>query len=187
MSDNDKVDTSESIKRVMERLAASFETETRDAYMAVADTKEAKLAAEAIKNMNGEEFQYHAAYPYEQIAKGVILSETNSTEAQFIFMNYNYVERHFRFWIEAVEGGACSADKSRWVVKSLLRHFMSGTEIKPDYEQKYTYHLPKKIFTNEAEVIDFFTGIHGLNYGRPGKYLKCVADLSNNYGVSLDD
>lgn len=106
--------------------------------------------------------------------------QTNGVTNQdvvFIFQNSQFVERHFRYFIEKIDGRAYSADRSRTIIKALVATFSTGEDISFNYEQEYTYHLPEKVFRTHQDIIEFYQGVKNLFYGNPDKYLLAVKKI----------
>ncbi len=95
-------------------------------------------------------------------------------EAVFLYENYNFVKSSYDFLIKLHEGRACSADKSRIIINALTKFLKTGEEIKLNYNQEYTYHLPRRIFRNHKQIYEFFDSLQKLYYGQPLKYLETL-------------
>lgn len=97
-----------------------------------------------------DDFYHNLIYPYNQFISGLIkLKIFKNKDVIFILKNSSYIEDHYVYWIEKIEGITCSADKSRTILNRLLKFYNTNEEIKFDYDQEFTYHLPKKIFENK--------------------------------------
>lgn len=119
-----------------------------------------------------KDFMFIYNYQFDNFSENLVSSQICSNEDFcFILKNMDFVENHFKSIIVSKEGYACSADKSSFIISSLLKHFMNGNEIVLDYEQKYTYHLPKKVFVNHSNIIDFYKAIQFLHYGKSERFL----------------
>jgi len=90
---------------------------------------------------------------------------------EFIYVSYTFIESHLSRLFATYEGHACSADKSRTIVNSLVRHFKTKEDIEFDYSAEYTSHLPKNILKEHGQIISFYEGMKGLMCGSPDKYL----------------
>lgn len=98
-------------------------------------------------------------------------------KAVFLLNQYAFVDAHFTALIKQYEGWACSADKVRTITNRLLKHLVLGTPIEWNYNQEYTYHLPKEIFTTQEQVIEFFDSLYFFYYGRSDKFLAFMEKL----------
>ncbi len=122
-----------------------------------------------------EGFFYAVLYPFEQFISGFVKSKiANNRDVVFIIQNQKFIEHNFARIIEEKEGSPCSADKSRTIMRSLLNHYKSGQKITFNYEQEYTYHLPKKVFKTHDHIIKFYEGLKFLWYGDNKKYLEAL-------------
>lgn len=127
---------------------------------------------------NHEEFFYAILYPFDQFVSGFIKSKiANNNDVVFIIKNQNYIENNYAKIIKDKEGRAFSADKSRTIMKSLIEYYKSGKEINFDYNQEYTYHLPKKVFKTHREIVEFYEGLKDMHYGNNKKYMLAIANI----------
>lgn len=162
----------EKITKVLDSMMGAIEQEKIDLY------KELIKKRGNIKIEDYEDFFFSLVYPHKQFLEGLIKTEiSKNDDVCFILINSRYVESHFVQWIQQKEGGACSADKSRTIMRSLLKWFKVGQKIVWNYEQEYTYHLPRKVFTTHEDIILFYEGIKSLHYGNPQKYLESLKSL----------
>lgn len=168
------------ITQVLNGLIGSIEAEQVELYKKIIG--EDGLCAVA----NPDTFYYKMIYPFEQFISGYIRAEiSNNNDLVFLLANGQFVERFFQDEIKKREGWACSADKSGVIIKGLADFFRTRREIAWNYEGKYTYHLPKTIFTNHYTVIEFYDAIHSMYYGSSGKYLKWLANNPVDESVTL--
>jgi hypothetical protein len=150
----------------------SISNENKELYKKIIDT----TGIETFNNPS--EFHTAIMYPFEKFIKGYISTEIKDNyDIKFIYLNYRYIENNFRYYIELFDGFACCTDKARTILKSILNYYLTSEEIKFNYDQEYTFHLPKKIFTNHNQIIDFYKGIQNLHLGNPKKYLETVKIL----------
>lgn len=125
-----------------------------------------------------EEFFYAILYPWEKFISGYLQSELKAnSNVEFIFKHSQYIDRHFANLFIKYEGGTCSSDKSRTIVNRLLQFYATGEPIEFNYGAEYTYHLPKIIFKNHQDIIDFYEGLKSLLYGHPEKYLESLKKI----------
>ena len=122
-----------------------------------------------------KKFFYAVLYPFDQFISGFVKSKiANNSDVVFIIKNQNYIENNFARIIEQKEGSPCSADKSRTIIKSLLNYYKNGQKITFNYQQEYTYHLPKEVFKTHDHIIKFYEGLKSLWYGDNKKYLEAL-------------
>lgn len=127
---------------------------------------------------NIDEFYFGLIYPFEQFISGLIKIEISKNEDIVFILKYsNFIKSHFENWIKKIEGSACCADKSSVILKSLYSFFKDNKSIEFNYNQEYTYHLPKTIFNTHDKIIDFYKSIKNLKYGHPDLYFKEVEKL----------
>jgi hypothetical protein len=169
--------TPENIKSVVEALLAGVNGQNIGLAVALADLEPVQNALEAVRSGDPEDFHTWLLYPLSSAVDGLLYSELGTEEARFLVKHYRFVESHFERLIVQYEGRACCADKARTILKRLLAFLTTGKEVAFDYNQQYTYHLPRCIFTNHEDIVTFFKGLHNLYYGNPDQYLQALQSL----------
>lgn len=165
-------DIEKGLKDVMQGMFASITEDNNRAYDEISGNPAIESARKYIADRNTEEFYLMFLYPLMSPIEGFLENEfPGNTKAQFLFQRIDFVEIHFLNLIEKIEGSACSADKSRTIMRCIARFLIDGSEIKFDYEQEYTYHLPKKVFLDHESIMNFFDAIYNLYYGDHIKYI----------------
>lgn len=160
------------ITEFLESLSDQIEQSQIDLYRKIIESSGIKQISDY------EEFYSAVIYPFENFVRGFVQSEISSNpNVVFIMQNSYFVEIHFRKMFEKFEGSACSADKSRTIVKCLLSYFKNGKQIEFDYNVKYTFNLPIRIFTTHQDIIQFYEAIKSLFYGNGEKYLFALKEL----------
>lgn len=101
-------------------------------------------------------------------------------KAFFLNEQIDFLENHFYWLFSLFEGNACCADKARTVIYHIKLFFENGKQISFDFEQKYTYHLPKKIFKTHYSIMEAYDALERLYNGNPLKYFKVLKDLYEN-------
>jgi hypothetical protein len=118
-------------------------------------------------------------FPFEtcvgHIAKH--MEGTNDDNIVFLYTHYSFVENHFRNLIETSEGSACCADKSRWIIKSLLKYYKDGTEFDMGIDEEKCFWKPRTIFREAKLIIDFYQALRHLYYGRFEKYVIILKQI----------
>lgn len=113
--------------------------------------------------------------PATKLLKGVFLRKypNLSYEAQFLIEHTDYVENHFRSFIQKVEGGACCVDKTWQIINGLLAFFLEKiSEIEIGWRET--------IFTTHNECITFFEAIKSMYFGNYEKYLVWLKAFHEN-------
>lgn len=131
-------------------------------------------------NLNDvDEFYYSMISPHEDFIEGLLKTElTKNKDVIFIYQNYRFIEHHFIYWFEKIEGSPSCVDKASAVIKKLLMFYKDDIEkIEFDYDGEYTFHLPKKIFMDHDSIIGFYEGLKRLQYGNPTKYLESLNEI----------
>lgn len=167
-----KTISTEDIKGVLEGLSARITEDNKTIFESVAETDGVKKAVQAIKDFDVEKFYFALPYSLDNMLSGLVeacLPEL--PKAHFLLTNSKFVSRHIRRNIERHEGSACCADKTRTIMGALLKFLVTKQEIVFDYDQRFTYHLPDKLFKSHAEIVLFFEALYQLYYGNSDAYL----------------
>ena len=163
------------LKDFLTAFSGSIENEQLELYKKIIENSE-------MKSFNGaNEFFYAVLYPWEKFISGFLKTKLKaSDEVVFIYKNSQYIDRNFAELFRKFEGLACSADKSRTIVKAILNFYTTGEKINFDYDGEYTYHLPEKIFKNHDDIIMFYRGLKNLMSGNSLVYLESLKKLIDN-------
>ena len=163
------------IKEVLNFMFDSIENNQIELYGKLIDEK----CFEKIEDV--QDFYLGLIYPHEQFISGLIKSEiSKNNDVVFILENSQFIEHNFRYWVEKKEGMACSADKTRTILRRLVNFYKNGTKIEFDYTAEYTFHLPKVIFKTHESIVEFYEGVKSLHYGNPTLYLNALKSLITN-------
>lgn len=177
--------------RMTDALSSIFDALTKNSaegFNAVRDVPLIKKAFELAQNGRYEEFYFALQYPFDEMVDALIDSAVpHGQQARFLMKHSQFVEGQFEKIIEKTEGSACCVDKSRFIMRSLLRHFADGKDIHFDHSQEYTYHLPKKVFTNHAQIVGFFDGVMRLYYGQYEPYIKALSVVLDSAKASAEN
>jgi len=126
-----------------------------------------------------EHFHYLIKHPFNRFLYGMIRTEVaDDDDVVFLYENYRFIESHFNKIIKQKEGMSCCADKSRAIVRALVRFFTTGETIVWNYDQKYTFHLPREVFKTHVEVMDFYKALRSLYYGNSVPFLEALKGLA---------
>jgi hypothetical protein len=129
-------------------------------------------AREDLKAKDAEAFRSSMIHPIERVVRALLKEAfPNSSEARFIFAEYRFLQLHFRNLFQEYEGSACCADKSRFVIRRLVRYFLDGERI--EFEPGTHYANPARILASHEEIVDAFQALYRLHSGD----LRPVADL----------
>lgn len=170
------------VANVIEGMLASSNMEADQAYGLIKDSDALARIKQSIHEMNPGHFHSYMTYPVERVTCAMLRAEgVAEPKAVFLLTHYRFVEVHFKQLIDKFEGMACCSDRSRTIVRRLLRFLMTGERIEFDYSGKYTFHLPVKIFKTHEAILEYFEALLHLHSGRPELYLlvlfkmmKCV-------------
>lgn len=169
--------TQDAIENVLSGLLGAIDRDNQGLATAFSESAAIVSAREAIREGDVSAFYFAVAYPMGNLLDGLLAQELCSQEAQFLFRRGEFIEAHFERQIELYEGTACCADKTSAIISALLTFFVSGKAITFDYGQKYTYHLPKKVFTTHDSIVEFFYALRKMYHGQADDFLAAVAAL----------
>lgn len=164
------------VARVLTGMLAAFDAKNVAAYQEFSQTPAAQEAVQALRKGDFDRFYFALQYPVNQIIEGLLASEFpgEAHDVRFLFEKSQFVENHIRRLVEKHEGTVCCADKTRSVMRSILRYLTTGKEIAFDYTQEYTFHLPKRVFTEHAVTLQFFKSLQDLYSGNPEPYMQAL-------------
>ena len=162
----------ESIKDVLLELKDVFEKEEIEFFDKLSE------GIDFTRIEDGETFSLLLKKKFDMFLNGFIAQKFgNNNDIKFTLLNHRFLERHFLIWIKKHEGSSCSADKSRAIMRGLLKFHQTGEKIVWDYDGEYTYHLPKKVFRSHENIIRFYHALKSLFYGNPEKYLVYLRNI----------
>jgi hypothetical protein len=172
-------DVAEGILGILKGLASQHESETKTAYQTLSEDPALVTARNAAKSGNFGAFYHAVQYPVNNLLEGLLREELRDChEVRFLFMQYRFLENHFKQVFVTYEGNGCSTDKARTLMRALLKFFSTGEEVHFNYSQEHTFHLPKRVLTTHASAIGFFNALVGLHFGTPTAYLQELLKLS---------
>lgn len=177
----------DSIADVLSGLLDGIGVDAQKAAEAFEKTTLGQEVAKGIDAFDADQVHFRLQYPLENLILGMASSRfLLKNDAAFLLQHSDFVENQFKHWVVIFEGSPCSADKSGTILRRLLKHFKTGELIEWDYDQEYTYHLPKKVFRSHAEIVDFYKGVQSLYYGNPSSYLVEVQAMLARKNASLN-
>lgn len=100
--------------------------------------------------------------------------------SRFIREQEKFVSHHLDYLFRTYEGNACSHDKTRTIIGRLKLFFESGVEIEFNYNEEYTYHMPKVILKEHEKIMEAYHALENLFYGNPIKYLSFLTSLAKD-------
>lgn len=159
------------LKEVIEGFSSLIDDENREVCQKLTECDDVQRALKAAQEGDIEYFNLYAVYPMQSAIAGLAALISPDKDAQFLLKHSEFVETHFEKLIVRHEGNPCCADKSRTIMTRLFSYYLEGKEITFDYEQEYTYHLPRTVFKTHNEIKSFYEGLRDLYYGCPEKYL----------------
>lgn len=163
------------ISTVMQSVLDGISDTNSQAFKYLANDPIIKTAVERVSAGDVDGFHFSLGYSFEQFVDGLLQSQLgNNQAAKFLFLRAGFIEAQFTALIEAHDGFTCCADKSNFLISGLANFFMTGKEIEFDRTQKYTYHLPVKVLSSHAEVVEFFLAVRLLYCGDSQKFVEVV-------------
>ena len=173
---------------VLDGILAGITAANATAAGAVAENSAVKAAREAARQGDLSRFYFTLQYPLQQLIDGIVSLELpTAPEARFLFTHYDFVEHHITGHICTHEGRSCSSDKSRAVLRGLLRYLTTGMQVSFDYTQQYTFHLPTTVLTTHDAILMFYKALQSLYYGDPEAYLLFLAQRRDGSGEAPRD
>ncbi|MEJ1517893.1 hypothetical protein R3O67_32495 [Bacillus cereus] len=84
---------------------------------------------------------------------------------EFIYLQYQFIERHLESIILPFEGHGCSTDKTRWLIDTYVKYLISGNL--PTVEEKKYWH-PKR--GEVCDWVEWIDSMYNLYYGKFEQY-----------------
>jgi hypothetical protein len=171
-----------------EALTGIFEAMIDDSNKQEMEMYQKIIASSKIKSFKDpEEFYFMILYPWKKFVKGLLKTQLkDDNEVIFIFQNYTFIEANFQKLINDIEGMACCADKSGTLIKKLIKFYMTGETIQFDHTAKYTFNLPKVVFTDHDEIVEFYEALKSFHYGDGTKYIAALNNVLTK-GIEAND
>ena len=111
------------LKQVISSLTEGFKNKEVELFQKI--TEELNIDFSRIED--GQTFDLLLRFQFEKFLNGFITQKFgDSDKINFLLLNYRFIERHYLKWIVDIEGSDCSADKSRTIMKALLRFYQTG-------------------------------------------------------------
>jgi hypothetical protein len=133
-----------------------------------------------ITKLSAEDFNLNFYYPIDGVIRENIARKLNKSafdnevsSVVFIYTNYTFVEQNIQKFISTKEGMACEADKSRWLVNSLVKYYSEGKPIDMTIDE-HCYWKPH--FWTAEQWIALFEAIKQLYYGNFEHYIKFIKE-----------
>jgi hypothetical protein len=155
--------------------------EVIDGIMSVSNKRNHELYDEIVNKdfeadvtkTNIGDFYISFIYPFENYLEVMLKNKLNLNEdASFLVINSEFFSRHFQELFQKYEGSFACADKTNTVLNSIYRFLKTAEPINFNYDQEYTYHLPKTILKTHDDIIALYKGLKSLLSGRPEKYIN---------------
>jgi hypothetical protein len=182
---SEEVVKKEALKKVFSAIL-SAPSEKMDALVDELDLQE---LVEAAKKHDIQKIYFSLTYKFNLLFEAILKNAgIEDSDLCFLMQHGNdFVEDHFADILRTHEGIACSTDKARYLTHGLIKYFSTGEEIdfKPAIFKgdKYSFHIPKKIFTKHVEVLSFYNGIKGVFYGNIKRFCAEIGELYKRCSV----
>lgn len=132
-----------------------------------------------------EDFYFVANYDYsniiETILKGVL--NTKNHKVLHMYSDWQFFDSHVTRLCSDFYGGACSADRGRYLCKRYIDYIVTGEY--PVFNATEYYSHPKK--GTPKQWFDFIDSLHGLMCGSPKNYFIAYKNLIDAHSVSTPD
>lgn len=162
--DKSSEDTGDVLKQVITGLMGAFTNETIAEYDKVKDLPDVVELADLASKNNIAIFN-HKLEQMDSYREGMLSFMAFSEYRRFLYLNLNYVESHFGYWIKEVEGHPCYYDKVRAIVRRLDAKLRGDDDPVP-----VSYAMTTRVFLDIDEVMAFFKSICKLHHGDPREF-----------------
>lgn len=142
-----------------------------------------------------DEFYIRNTYNFENFVEWYVLTKLTNWKMNdkliFLIQQLFFVQNSFEKLIVKNEWSACSVDKSSFIIRQLYYYFLEWKEMdfNPFIDDKwrdYSYHIPKRIFTSQIKVLEFFEALMYLYYWDWIKYINFMSELDRREILVLD-
>jgi hypothetical protein len=159
-------------------------------FTAKSNEEAIKLTANALANLEESEYKIDGPEDFDcfimhKVHNGLkVITRTmheapseeikDKSKADFIFINYGFLERNIRELCKLREGSSCCADKSRYILKMYLKYSIDG-EI-PEFNANVEhYWIPN--FGDNQMWIKYCDSLYRLYYGDAKEYFMAYNSL----------
>ena len=172
----DKNKMGEAIKAIASSFTSRSEAEANER---IEDAL--KLLNESEYKIRGpEDFDCFIGYKVQNCMEAVArtvydsINAKDRNKADFVFINYRFLEHNIRELCTLREGSCCCADKSRYILKMYLKYCIDGKipEFNPNIEN---YWIPN--FGDNQIWIEYCDSLYNLHYGYTKEYFKVYNSL----------
>jgi len=170
---------------IVDGILSGVSNETREEY-----GKEIEVL-KGIKD--AEDYSMYIAYPLSNVLEESIRAKYPNIQRdgihriEFLYKNYHFVESHLESFIIKKEGRACSADKSRYIIRAYEKYYADGTPLKLPYseedEKNKCYWKPH--FWDDKTWLELLESLVDIYYGSPLRYLQFMK--TNVVQKEIDD
>lgn len=170
--------------KVINSLFESFEKEGDEKGRLVLNTLKEHMDIPDFDRENIEEFNIFINNNLKKVLSVLIKdiykeSELNRniiSKLQFIYLQYDFLDKNIRKLINQKDGFTCCADKTYFIIKMYKKYLITNTIPEFDEEKdKNSYSIPK--FGSYKEWINFCNGLYELYNGNPTNYLLAYNTL----------
>lgn len=166
------------VKSVLDALFSGVAAKGKSAMDLVSEVPAVINARIAAKNLSLDGFYFALPYEMNQLVDAILEAELpGNGNAQFLMGHSSFVSSHLDRIFQKFEGSACSHDKTKTVMRALMRFFTTGEPISFNYDQEYTFGLPKKVLKTHDSIVYYFNGLHHLYYGNSDHYLQAMFNI----------
>ena len=172
----------QTLSTVLNALSEKFQQESYEKY--------SEFVLNVIKDHNylnlkdPEEFSLLLATTFNDMVN--VLAETvlsdfkvnpeQKHKLKFVFVHYDFIERHLRSVISEYEGSCCETDKTRWLIRTYVQYLLTGQLPKVE-ERKYWHPRVIRI----SDWITWMDSIYDLYYGKIERYISAKDNIIENY------
>lgn len=179
-------DQKESIKSVLSAILDGAEKEGQSLLDSVAEDPMVQAARQEAQDKNPDGFYFAIQYPINNLVDAIVKEAIpNNHKAQFLMTHSDFVGSHLDKIFGKLDGNFFAHDKTKTVIRALMRFFTEGTEITFNYEQEYTFGLPQRVLKTHESIMAFFDGLHHMYYGTPDPYLIAMQGILGDHAAAV--
>jgi hypothetical protein len=166
------------IKEALGALFGAIEKDSNDEKHAFIENNKDSLIVKRVSDCIAQADVEILSWMYDDlddIVSAVLLSKgINNKLATFVLTRARVIERNIESLIRQYEGRVCCVDKSRTIMRAIIRHLCHDEPISFNYQAQYTFHYPRIVFTDQDSIMAFVEGLYRLEYGTSMDFLLAL-------------
>lgn len=164
---------SKALQQALCGLSSQIKARREQQFSVLLDSPEIQQKLTMVRDESSAEMYYDEIGYYLDSIEDLLTEQiSENPSVQFLLRHYPFVANHIENLCIAHEGPASVHSKSHHLIMALTRHFIDGSEIEIKEYSK------NRVFTSQAQVLEFFHGLVQLYNGKPDLYLTALHSIT---------